>query len=307
MWYYTSNGQQAGPISQEELAEKLKHELPSDTLVWREGLTQWSAANETEAFKNISSAIPPTLPQSLGANPYIAPSSINTQATITDPYPFPKVKKASFPLLIIATSLALLSTAFFVAYFMANGLSSLQVLEAQASGGLEQTIQAQMDPHASPEERMPEIPELDPMAQLKQIFTPTFFFLLALTSGLFIWSTILGLIYLHRGWKILQPAKASTTPGMAVGFLFIPLFNLYWTFIAYWKWAQDWNKAKQRYQSLQDAPSVNENMFLGMAICQCASLILSIAGLGQIVLYFIGMKSMCDTINYAADQNTSNA
>lgn len=37
---------------------------------------------------------------------------------------------------------------------------------------------------------------------------------------------------LHRCWAILQPFNARTTPNRAVGYLFIPLFNLYWAFVA---------------------------------------------------------------------------
>jgi hypothetical protein len=38
---------------------------------------------------------------------------------------------------------------------------------------------------------------------------------------------------LYRAWKCLQPGGlARTTPGKAIGFLFIPFFNLYWIFQA---------------------------------------------------------------------------
>ena len=50
------------------------------------------------------------------------------------------------------------------------------------------------------------------------------------------------------------------------------------------------------------APKGTEGPFLAMAICQCVSIIFSLAGLVQIVLYFVGMKSMCNVINYAAAQ-----
>jgi len=49
---------------------------------------------------------------------------------------------------------------------------------------------------------------------------------------------ICGLVTLHRAWWNVQPARcglnlAIPTPGQAVGFLFIPFFNLYWIFIAF--------------------------------------------------------------------------
>ncbi len=39
-------------------------------------------------------------------------------------------------------------------------------------------------------------------------------------------------MWLHRSWSAVPPEHRSTTPGRAVGFLFIPFFNLYWIFRA---------------------------------------------------------------------------
>jgi len=48
---------------------------------------------------------------------------------------------------------------------------------------------------------------------------------------------ILSLVTLHGAWRVVQPARELgldiPTPGKAVGFLFIPFFNLYWVFIAF--------------------------------------------------------------------------
>ena len=53
---------------------------------------------------------------------------------------------------------------------------------------------------------------------------------------------VLGLILIHRMWQAIQAGPARTTPGKAVGFLFIPCFNLYWIFVALWGWAMDYNQ-----------------------------------------------------------------
>lgn len=45
---------------------------------------------------------------------------------------------------------------------------------------------------------------------------------------------IFSLVLLYKYWEIIQDGKASTTPAKAVGFMFIPVFNLYWRFRAYW-------------------------------------------------------------------------
>ena len=42
-------------------------------------------------------------------------------------------------------------------------------------------------------------------------------------------------ILLYRLWKLVPPEQAATTPGKAVGFMFIPFFNRYWNFVAFFK------------------------------------------------------------------------
>jgi len=50
-------------------------------------------------------------------------------------------------------------------------------------------------------------------------------------SGL-TWGGIYFLITLYRTWSVIKSSIARTTPGKAIGFLFIPLFNAYWQFVA---------------------------------------------------------------------------
>jgi len=38
----------------------------------------------------------------------------------------------------------------------------------------------------------------------------------------------------YKAWEAIQNGHARTSPGKAVGFLFIPCFSLYWMFPAYW-------------------------------------------------------------------------
>lgn len=48
-------------------------------------------------------------------------------------------------------------------------------------------------------------------------------------------------VLIYRCWEIIQEGTARTTPGMAVGLLFIPFFNLYWMFVAIHGLAEDMN------------------------------------------------------------------
>lgn len=61
-------------------------------------------------------------------------------------------------------------------------------------------------------------------------------------------SVVMGMMLLYKMWAAVQGPTARTTPGKAVGFLFIPIFNLYWIFQAYWGWAEDYNKMVKERQ-----------------------------------------------------------
>lgn len=59
---------------------------------------------------------------------------------------------------------------------------------------------------------------------------------------------ILGCIKLYNWWEVIQDGQARTTPGKAVGFLFIPLFWVFWTFVAFVGLAIDVNRFALRYR-----------------------------------------------------------
>jgi hypothetical protein len=50
---------------------------------------------------------------------------------------------------------------------------------------------------------------------------------------------VLQYILVYKFWQILQDGFARTTPGKAVGFMFIPFFNFYWLFVAYYGLSKD--------------------------------------------------------------------
>jgi hypothetical protein len=73
-----------------------------------------------------------------------------------------------------------------------------------------------------------------------------------LTSGLcLLWipaalGDILQFVLLYRLWKAIQNENSRTTPGKAVGYLFIPIFNFYWRFRAYWGFSKQANEYIER-------------------------------------------------------------
>lgn len=78
-----------------------------------------------------------------------------------------------------------------------------------------------------------------------------------------IYGMVILAILIYKIWAPLQDGPARTTPGKAVGFLFIPFFNLYWVFQAYWGWAVDYNK----YIVQKQIPGPRMPEGLAMAIC----------------------------------------
>ena len=78
---------------------------------------------------------------------------------------------------------------------------------------------------------------------------------------------VLGCILLYRFWAVIQKGGgARTTPGLAVGLGFIPLFGFYWQFVAIYGLAQDMNAYCRRNGI--DA-KVNENLALALCIINC--------------------------------------
>ena len=73
-----------------------------------------------------------------------------------------------------------------------------------------------------------------------------FFGFLIIIAALVTWLTAFYHVTV-RFWKIIPPDIARCTPEKAAWFSFIPLFNLYWWFIAFRGLAEDINKTASRY------------------------------------------------------------
>jgi uncharacterized membrane protein len=50
-WYYAANNEQKGPVNESELkADIAANKIPADTLVWKDGMDNWTPANQLPAF-----------------------------------------------------------------------------------------------------------------------------------------------------------------------------------------------------------------------------------------------------------------
>jgi len=118
-----------------------------------------------------------------------------------------------------------------------------------------------------------------------------------LIAFIIIWAFLI-----YKMWAAIQDGQAHASPGQAVGFIFIPFYNLYWIFVAYWGFAKDYNAYLKRYNL--NLPALPEALFLWYAILSVAGVVLSfIPGINIlhriatfIVLIIMTVK-ICDGVN----------
>jgi hypothetical protein len=79
-----------------------------------------------------------------------------------------------------------------------------------------------------------------------------------------IYATAIALVLLYKAWKAIQDGQARTTPGWAVGLLFVPFYNFYWIFQAYWGLAKDYNSYISRHDI--STSRLPEGLFLAYSI-----------------------------------------
>lgn len=84
-------------------------------------------------------------------------------------------------------------------------------------------------------------------------------------------SVVFWAMFVFKSWNQIQDGYQRTTSGMAIGFMFIPLFNLYWRFIAAWELTKNLNAYGERY-GIQ-FPRVNEKLSLAACIVWCCAVI----------------------------------
>lgn len=128
--------------------------------------------------------------------------------------------------------------------------------------------------------------------------------LCVLGVGLGIWMLILYFIYIHRMWRMLPDSYARTTPGKAVGFCFIPFYNLYWIFVALHGWSKDYNRFinETGRAHIQRVP---EGLFLVMCIfiiIGAIPFISYVVAIPNVILSMIVVYYICRAINAMADE-----
>jgi hypothetical protein len=106
------------------------------------------------------------------------------------------------------------------------------------------------------------------------------------------------LVFTYKMWASIQDGRARTSPCRAVGFLFIPFYNFYWIFQAFWGFARDFNAFIARY-SLKVAP-LSPSLFGAYAVLTLAQLLPSIGVVFAVANYLVMLavvSKVADAVN----------
>ena len=118
---------------------------------------------------------------------------------------------------------------------------------------------------------------------------------------------------LFRCWKALPEARRKTTPGKAVGFLFIPFFNFYWAFVSFPALA----KGYYSYGKQVNDPEIKDMSGLGIAyavvfvlvwvvfLTPAPGAVTFVTTIADVVVFVLFFKAMSTYANRALSRGAS--
>ena len=116
-----------------------------------------------------------------------------------------------------------------------------------------------------------------------------------------IYATVMFCRLIYFAWRSIQDGHARTTPGNAVGLLFIPVYNIYWNFQALWGFAMDYNAYIKRHGL--DLASLPRPLFFALCVCQAVVAVMPVGMIGLVfgvatfVLLIAAAAKMIDAVN----------
>jgi hypothetical protein len=122
--------------------------------------------------------------------------------------------------------------------------------------------------------------------------------LLGVVTLLVVYGTVVVCVLLYRMWAAIQDGRARTSPGRAVGYLFIPFYNFYWVFQAFPGFATDYNAFVGRHSL--DAPRLSSGLFVAYAVLVVAAAIPWVGAIFTPAIYVILLilvTRICDAVN----------
>lgn len=101
---------------------------------------------------------------------------------------------------------------------------------------------------------------------------------------------VLYCMILHKCWSLIPREWARTSPDLAIGLMFVPLFNMYWVFVAMHGLARDLNRLLDELGL--SGPRVNETLTLSyciLIVCSWLPYLGLLAALTAVVLNLIAV------------------
>lgn len=308
-WFFVDGiGEKQGPYRITEIqAYAREGMISSESLLWYEGLEAWSPAGH---FPDVVPHLP-TKPeviaqtqtnvqlQNAQTNPYaapqtnVAPDQAGGIAMTNTHFQFPIVKPVSF-----GKYLGFLLGGFIILFvgliiIGANAPEPEDMIDDQ----MIEEIAHQMEQGGGV--TTPSYSANSPMTGAQKAGV-----VIMILGGICaLIGTICGYIIVYRAWLAIQPGGARTTPGKAVGLLFIPLFHAYWIFVTFPCWANDWNRIRGSYGNLIAAPLVSYGIFLAfpiMVLCGAIPLIGLLTLPISMIFSLISRYQMCKVTNFIA-------
>ncbi|KAF0249522.1 MAG: hypothetical protein FD167_1080, partial [bacterium] len=95
-------------------------------------------------------------------------------------------------------------------------------------------------------------------------------------------TNILFFIWLYKTWEAVPQQHQSTSPGKALGFLFVPFFNLYWIFRAFPGLSKSIQNANQAVN-----PSHGGSVAVVVGIIACVMSLIPFIQIGAFIPFLI--------------------
>ncbi|MCX6875356.1 MAG: DUF4339 domain-containing protein [Verrucomicrobia bacterium] len=265
-WHLLQEGQQYGPYSGEQLQQFAQEgRIVRESMLWTEGLENWVSAAAVEGLFPPAPVAAPWAPPGARRPAGMAGGAATRGAMAGRGVPQAAYQVGGGPYPALETKPA-----------------SFEMLAGLFGGGLALMVVAAWAT------RMIDKSAAD-RTQMMMLGALVVIGLACLVAG-----AILNYIYLGRLWSYLRHGLPRTTPGKAVGLLFVPLFNYYWIFVAIYGLAQDWNRIIGLFTDLSRAPKMSEGIFLTYCIGVIVFPPLAL------VLWFPVMSQVCRSINFLA-------
>lgn len=262
-----------GPYTGQQLVEYAQQgSIIAETMVWAEGMPEWVPASQIPGLMPAAPAPAPVAVAVATTSTAWAPPGSRlaaggvrpATAIATSPYAAQAPVGGAYPYFPVKSA----SFGLWMGTFVGSFVLFILALVVLISGGEEKAGMAGI--------------------------------MLLVASVISLMSGVFYCMNLYRAWACLQPGGAQTTPGKAVGFMFIPFFSLYWVFVAINGLPKDWNRIVASYEDLKAAPKLNETTFL---LCSIGMFFLPLA----LIMVFPMMSQLCKGINFFASRRNPNA